>query len=142
MQKTHHLILNAQSNSGYKHMSGPATIEKDGVDEKVEAGASQKNNIPRSEVKVDDSKAVCSYANFCRVTGTPEELILDFGLNSQPFGAPTEPVDVNQRLVLNYYTAKRLLHALHLSVQRHENAFGALEVDVQKRVTPRAASSN
>jgi hypothetical protein len=87
-----------------------------------------------ARVQVDDSGAACSYANFCRVTGTPEELIIDFGLNSQPFGVPSEPVKITQRIVTNYYTAKRMLHALHLSVQRHEQAFGVLETDVQKRV--------
>jgi hypothetical protein len=85
-------------------------------------------------VEVNDKNAVCLYANFCRVTGTPEELILDFGLNAQPFGVPTEPVEVKQRIVTNYYTAKRMLQALHMSVQRHEQAFGVLETDVQKRV--------
>ena len=88
----------------------------------------------QQRVQVDDTGASCSYANFCRVTGTPEELIIDFGLNSQPFGMPSEPVRVTQRIVTNYYTAKRMLHALHLSVQRHEQAFGVLETDVQKRV--------
>ena len=88
----------------------------------------------RMEVKVNDKEAVCLYANFCRVTGTPEELILDFGLNAQPFGVQHEPVEVKQRIVTNYYTAKRMLQALHLSVQRHEQAFGVLETDVQKRV--------
>lgn len=88
----------------------------------------------RQRVEVSDKNAVCLYANFCRVTGTPEELILDFGLNSQPYGVPTEPVEVKQRIVTNYYTAKRMLQALHLSVQRHEQAFGVLETDVQKRV--------
>jgi uncharacterized protein DUF3467 len=85
-------------------------------------------------VEVNDKNAVCLYANFCRVTGTPEELILDFGLNAQPFGLPTEPVEVKQRIVTNYFTAKRMLQALHMSVQRHEQAFGVLETDVQKRV--------
>lgn len=97
----------------------------------------------RAEVKVEDSGAALCYANFCRVTGTPEELILDFGLNSQPTGGTTS-IEIKQRLVVNYYTAKRLLHALGLSIQRHESAFGALETDVQKRVIPalrRAASS-
>lgn len=88
----------------------------------------------RARVEVNDKDAVCLYANFCRVTGTPEELILDFGLNAQPFGVPAEPVEVKQRIVTNYYTAKRMLQALHLSVQRHEQAFGVLETDVQKRV--------
>ncbi|HEX7450462.1 MAG TPA: DUF3467 domain-containing protein [Pirellulales bacterium] len=86
------------------------------------------------QLKVDDSKLHAMYANFCRVTGTPEELIIDFGLNPQPFGVPTEPVVVNQRIVTNFYTAKRMLHALQLTVQRHEQAFGVLETDVQKRV--------
>lgn len=85
-------------------------------------------------VEVTDKNAVCLYANFCRVTGTPEELILDFGLNAQPFGMPTDPVEVKQRIVVNYFTAKRMLQALHMSVQRHEQAFGVLETDVQKRV--------
>ena len=88
----------------------------------------------KQHLQIDDAQAICSYANFCRVTGTPEELVVDFALNSQPFGVPTEPMKITQRLVINYFTAKRLLQALHLSVQRHEQAFGVLETDVQKRV--------
>lgn len=91
---------------------------------------------PRMQVRVDDSKVVATYSNFCRVTGTPEELIIDFGLNPQPYGVPTEPIAVSKRIVTNYYTAKRLAHALQLTLQRHEAAFGVLETDVQKRVTP------
>lgn len=92
----------------------------------------------QQQVAVDASKAHAAYSNFCRVTGTPEELIVDFGLNSQPMGVPTEPIEVSQRIVLNYYTAKRLLAALQMSLQRHEAAFGVLETDVQKRVKPSA----
>jgi hypothetical protein len=89
-------------------------------------------------VPVDDTGAVCHYANFCRVTGTPEELIVDFGLNSQPLGQAPEKLIITQRIVVNYYTAKRLLGALTMSVQRHEAAFGVLETDVQRRVQPGA----
>lgn len=96
---------------------------------------------PQRNMEVDDSNAQCVYANFCRVTGTPEELIIDFGLNAQPFGGQGDPVKITQRLVTNYYTAKRMLHALHLSVQRHEAAFGVLETDVQKRVVPSARTA-
>ena len=42
---------------------------------------------------------------------------------------PSEPIQIAERIVLNYYTAKRLLGALHMSVQRHESAFGTLETD-------------
>jgi hypothetical protein len=92
----------------------------------------------QQRIEVDDSTAQVCYANFCRVNGTPEELIIDFGLNSQPFGTPEKPLAVSQRLVVNYYTAKRLMGALQLSVQRHEAAFGVLETNVQKRVVPAA----
>lgn len=99
-----------------------------------EAAAQTPGDQRGARVEVTDKNAISLYANFCRVTGTPEELILDFGLNAQPFGVPTEPVEVKQRIVVNYFTAKRMLQALHLSVQRHEQAFGVLETDVQKRV--------
>jgi hypothetical protein len=88
----------------------------------------------RAQIQIDDSKVNASYANFCRVTGTPEELIIDFGLNPQPLGIPTTPIPVTQRVITNFYTAKRMLHALNMTVQRHEATFGVLEIDVQKRI--------
>ncbi|MDO5579680.1 MAG: DUF3467 domain-containing protein [Planctomycetia bacterium] len=88
----------------------------------------------RPQIQIDDDNVNAAYANFCRVTGTPEELIIDFGLNPQPMGVPTAPIPVNQRIVTNFYTAKRLLHALSMTIQRHEAAFGTLETDVQKRL--------
>ena len=45
-----------------------------------EAGAQQ-----TQEVVVNDNDAVAGYANFCRVSSTPEELILDLGLNPTPY---------------------------------------------------------
>jgi len=88
----------------------------------------------RAQIQIDDSKVIASYANFCRVTGTPEELIIDFGLNPQPLGIPTTPIPVTQRVITNFFTAKRMLHALSMTVQRHEQTFGVLEIDVQKRI--------
>ncbi len=88
----------------------------------------------QQQVQVDDSNLTASYSNFCRVTGSPEELIIDFGLNPQPVGMPTAPIKVSQRIILNFFTAKRLLAALSMSVQRHESVFGVLETDINKRL--------
>jgi hypothetical protein len=88
-----------------------------------------------TEIVVDDSAALPSYSNFCRVTATPEEVILDFGLNPQPFAAGRQEVKSNQRIVMNFFTAKRLLAALGMTVQRHEGAFGAVELDVTRRAS-------
>ena len=87
-------------------------------------------------VTVDESHIAGTYANFCRVTGTPEELIVDFGLNKQVGGNSPETIQLTQRIIVNFFTAKRLAAALVMAVQRHEQAFGMLETDVQKRVVP------
>src|ERR1700745_1991562 len=88
-----------------------------------------------TEVVVDDSGTLPSYSNFCRVTATPEEVILDFGLNPQPFATGRQEVKANQRIVMNFYTAKRLLTALGMTIQRHEGTFGAIELDVRRRAS-------
>lgn len=88
-----------------------------------------------TEVHVDDTAVLPSYSNFCRVTATPEEVILDFGLNPQPFATGRQDVKALQRIVMNFYTAKRLLTALGMTIQRHEGTFGSIELDVRRRAT-------
>ena len=85
-------------------------------------------------IEVDDSHASAAYANFCRVSSTPEELILDLGLNPQPTNPAVGKITVSQRIIMNHYTAKRLVAALSTALQRHESAFGVLETDVRRRV--------
>ena len=87
------------------------------------------------QVPIDPSEMTTAYSNFFRVTGTFEELVLDFGLHTQMM-TPTgpDPVHLTQRLVLSFYTAKRLLNALQWAINRHENNFGVLETDPQKRL--------
>ena len=112
------------------------TAEETAPAEEAQAPAQQ-----QVELQVNDDEVICSYSNFCRVTGSPEELIVDFGLNPNGFRIPRNPIDIKQRIVLNYYTAKRLLAALSMSVQNHERVFGVLETDVNKRVTPQVAAA-
>ncbi len=85
-------------------------------------------------VEVDDSKSTAHYTNFCRLSGTPEELIMDSGINSHPTEATTQKAMVTQRVVTGWHTAKRLVHVLQQTVERHEAVFGVLETDAQKRV--------
>jgi len=91
-------------------------------------------------VPVDESHILATYANFCRVTGTPEELIVDFGLNKQVAGTSPETIQLTQRIIVNFFTAKRLAASLVMAVQRHEQAFGQLETDVQKRIVHQQAA--
>ncbi len=95
--------------------------------------ANDKQRTAATTVEVDDSDVVAGYANFCRVSSTPEELILDLGLNPHPLNPNISKLKVSQRIILNHYTAKRLLNALASALQRHEKAFGVLETDIRKR---------
>ena len=112
------------------------TAEETAPAEEAQAPAQQ-----QVELQVNDDEVICSYSNFCRVTGSPEELIVDFGLNPNGFRVPRNPINIKQRIILNYFTAKRLLAALSMSVQNHERVFGVLETDVNKRVTPQVAAA-
>ena len=101
------------------------------ADEKAPAETAQQ----QVQIPVDASNLAAAYANFFRVTGTPEELVLDFGLNTQQMTQTgPEAVRLSHRLVLSFYTAKRLLGALQWAVNRYENNFGVLETDFQKRI--------
>ena len=103
------------------------------------APAAPAPTAPQMQQTIEPEKLDPIYTNFARVTGSPEELILDFGLSPQPTGANAPPVKISERLVMNYYTAKRLWHTLGISLQRHEETFGVLETDIGKRVLPRSS---
>jgi hypothetical protein len=76
-----------------------------------------------------------SYSNFFRVTATFEELVMDFGLHS---GLMTqsgpESVKLTDRIVLSFPTAKRLHTALQMALGRHEQVFGVIETEPQRRM--------
>ena len=84
---------------------------------------------------LNDSGMESRYANFFRVTATPEEVVLDFGTDMQPYSRNSRSVPIDQRVVMNYFTAKRLLTALVSATQQHEKTFGPVELDPTRRKT-------
>jgi len=82
----------------------------------------------------DYSSLSTVYTNFCRVSVTPEELVLDFGLNTTMTPNPNEAIKLTHRVVMNFYTAKRLMNAMIGVVSQYENTYGALELDFQRRI--------
>jgi hypothetical protein len=101
------------------------------------APAAQANQTPEQQMRltVNTANMTTSYSNFFRVTATFEELVMDFGLHS---GLMTqsgpEAVKITQRLVLSFPTAKRLLTALQMALGRHEQVFGVIETEPQRRM--------
>jgi hypothetical protein len=120
----------AKANESENRPEASATPHADSAPAAGEAASGQPQRV---QIQIDYSKAATTYANFWAVKGTPEELILDFGLNPEPFGRPTQPIVVSQRVVMSFYNAKRLMSALQMSIQGYEATFGVLETDVQKR---------
>jgi hypothetical protein len=89
-------------------------------------------------LRVDESKLETTYANAFRTNTSAEEVIIDFGLNlvvppTQQEATPEIRFQANERIILNYYSAKRLALALGQVIRRHEEQFGELEMDVNKR---------
>lgn len=90
------------------------------------------HDLPQGSQAVDCAKMRSSYANTCRLALLPEELLLDFGINIQSTVA-NPLVTGTDRVVTSWYTAKRLLHVLQMSIEHYEMTFGAIEMDVRRR---------
>ena len=90
---------------------------------------------PPVRLEISAQGMTTTYSNFFRVAGTFEELLLDFGFHTGiVVGTTPEPAKVTHRMVMSFATAKRLLGALQAAMQRHEQTFGPVETDPQKRV--------
>jgi len=87
----------------------------------------------QAEIVLNETGAHAAYSNFARVTSTAEEVIIDFCLNPNPFHTGRQEINVSQRLIMNFFTAKRLFSALGMTLQRHEGTFGPIELDIRRR---------
>jgi len=104
----------------------------------VENQAREQTGQQQVRLRMDERDMTTSYANAFRTNGTAEEVMLDFGLNlvSPAAGQQDRPeilFQVKNRIVMNYYSAKRLAITLGQLIRRHEEQFGELELDMRKR---------
>ncbi len=101
---------------------------------------------------IDDQHVQPSYVNAFRTNVTPEEVILDAGMDmlvqtaaqgrrseDQPVANDEIHFNVGSRLVMNYYTAKRLAIVLGQLIHRYEEKFGELKIDSAQRTVDNAA---
>jgi hypothetical protein len=95
---------------------------------------SAEEQVQQTEVVFSEKNLHAAYANFARVTATPEEVIVDFALNSNPFATGKQEINIDQRLIMNFYTAKRLFTTLGMTLQKHEEVWGQIELDPRRRV--------
>ncbi len=104
----------------------------------VEAQAREQTGQKQVRLRLDEREMTSTYANAFRTNGTAEEVMLDFGVNllspaSQQQEQPEIVFKVNNRVIMNYYSAKRLAITLSQLIRRHEEEFGELQLDVAQR---------
>ena len=110
------------------------TLTGKAIEEQVRDQTGQK----KVRVRIDESNVKTSYASGFRPIATAEEVIMDFGLNmTRLTGDKETPYEVvfqaNNRVIMNYYSTKRLALALGQIIRRFENKFGELELNAAKR---------
>jgi hypothetical protein len=85
--------------------------------------------------QIDASNLKSTYANVCRIAQTPNEVIVDFGMNLNFFGTIIdEPLKLENRVILSHDAAKRLCLHLTATIQAYEAKYGTIELDVTKRL--------
>ena len=108
----------------------------------LEEQARDQTGQQRIRIRVDERNLKTSYANGVRPSATPEEVMLDFGMNQVlPVASQKAEREIlfqaNDRIILSYYAAKRLAMALTQLVRRYEAEYGEIELNSLKRRTGR-----
>lgn len=121
------------SNNKTEHFAGDVSPEKT-----IEEQGRDQTGQKRIRVTIDERNLQTNYVSGFRPTMTAEEVILDFGLNLiRPTGNKEHPAELvfqaNNRLIMSYYSAKRLAIALGQIVRQFEQQFGEIELNAGKR---------
>ena len=103
-------------------------------EQKPQAAEGQEN---RGTLRLRQENAKTSYANVAFVTTTPEEVVLSFGVNVMPPNEQKEVfIDVSDRIIMSYTSAKRLAITLGNLIQRYEAARGVIDLGQQGQAQP------
>ncbi|HLO41525.1 MAG TPA: DUF3467 domain-containing protein [Phycisphaerales bacterium] len=92
-------------------------------------------NTPQQQqvqLRIDESKMHTTYSNTIRTSTTPEEVVLDFGINMpmpSPEGQPVMMFAVGSRVVMNWAGIKRLAINLGQVVRQYEERNGEIQLN-------------
>jgi hypothetical protein len=87
------------------------------------------------QIPVDATNRETAYINFVQAHLNEDEVYLDLGTFSRvSAGGGLEPIILTHRVIMNFITAKRLAELLRTAVARHEQMFGVVELDPQRRL--------
>ena len=118
----------------------PDNAAQEPMDQQTVAAPEGQNQQMR--LSIDDSNATTYYAPTARVWGTAEELVADFAQRLTPTGDNATTMNVEARVIMSPWAAKRLAMALQQAVQRYEQTYGELVVDPRQRAQQSSGSSS
>lgn len=94
------------------------------------------DNTPQQQqqvqLRIDESKMHSTYANTIRTSTTPEEVVLDFGINMPMPSQDSQPAmifSVGSRVVMNWAGVKRLAINLGQVVRQYEERNGEIQLN-------------
>jgi hypothetical protein len=104
-----------------------------------QAGQASQSSPPQHQqiqIPVDTSSRESVYINLFRPLTTTDDVFVDVGAYVPVVtpGGIAEPMVFTHRLIMNYVTAKKLAEALRVVVAQHEQMFGVVEVDPNRRL--------
>jgi hypothetical protein len=100
--------------------------KEDNSSKENKAGSNPTPGSTEVKIRWNNSNMRSVYANVFNVTAVREEIVLLFG-ESQSLDKDERGVRLTNRILLNPFTAKRLLILLENAVQKHESKYGPLE---------------
>jgi len=79
------------------------------------------------KVRFDSANIKSTYCNVCNATSTREEVVINFGVNKTwDMGGPELEVQLEHRIILSPFAAKRLQDLLVRLIAEHEQRYGKL----------------
>ncbi len=82
----------------------------------------------QQKLRFDTSQVKSTYCNVCNATSTREEVVINFGVNKTWDMSDRENIEVQveHRIILSPFAAKRLHELLARLMTEHEQRYGAL----------------
>jgi hypothetical protein len=80
----------------------------------------------KAQIRLDDSGAAVSYANFFLVTTNPEEFVLSFGIRT----GDSTTVKVDDKVVVSPKNFKRMVAAVSQALRMYEERIGTIDTSV------------